>query len=237
MQTRLKPPVLPPAASNWFMLPHTGSYWFGAGGPRQHPELVVPVDHAAVGGVLYVGGTPAAAAECGSGHVLVGGVDGRALAGDGAEGADTPPQQDGADDQQQDAAGQPDARRQLPARPAATFAVLAQSAEHLTLVPHGVRRLARHAQEVGRLGEEVGEVRAGVADGDALLVHEALALVAHQDAVPVGVVHDAVEAVPAAGGRGPAHPGRGAGDVVDRHSHVAPGLPPARGLAAVALSK
>lgn len=143
------------------------------------------------------------------------------LAGNGADGTETPPQQDASDDQEQDAAGQPDAHGQLPAASLATFAAFAQSAEHLALVPHRVGRLARHAQEIGCLGEEVGQVCARVADGDALFMHEALAFVAHQDAVPVGVVHDAVEGVHAARDRRPADSGRGGGDVVHRDSHVA----------------
>lgn len=140
--------------------------------------------------------------------------------GNGADGTETPPQQDASDDQEQDAAGQPDAHGQLPAASVVTFAVFAQSAEHLALVPHRVGRLARHAQEIGCLGEEVGQVCARVADGDALFVHEALAFVAHQDAVPVGIIHDAVEGVHAAGDRRPADSGRGGGDVVDGDSHV-----------------
>lgn len=144
-----------------------------------------------------------------------------ALAGNGADGPETPPQQNASNDQEQDAAGQPDARRQLPAGSVVTFAALAQGAEHLALLPHRVRRLTRHTQEIRRLGEEVGEVCARVADGDAFFVHEALALEAHQDAVPVWIVHDAVEGVQAPGGRGPTHSGRGGGDVVDCDSHVA----------------
>lgn len=111
----------------------------------------------------------------------------------------TSPQQDAGDDQEQDAAGQPDAHGELPARPVVSLAAVTQSAEHLALFPHWIGGLARHAQEVGGLGEKVGQVRAGLTDGDALLMHEALALVAHQQAVPVGVVHDAVEGIQATG--------------------------------------
>lgn len=143
------------------------------------------------------------------------------LAVDGADGAETTPQQDRGDDQQQDTAGQPHAHGQLPARSVVPLAAVAQGAEHLALVAHRVGRLTGHTQEVGGLREEVGQVRAGLTDGDALLVHEALALVAHQQAVPVGVIHDAVEGVQAAGGRGPAHSGRGGGDVVHHNSHDA----------------
>lgn len=120
---------------------------------------------------------------------------------------ETSPQQNASDDQEQDAAGQPDAHGELPASSVVTFTAVAQSAKHLALIPHRIRRLARHTQEVGGLGEEVGQVRAGLTDGDAFLVHETLALVAHQQAVPVRVVHDAVEGVQAAGGRRPAHSG------------------------------
>lgn len=127
--------------------------------------------------------------------------------GDGADGVETPPQQDTSDDQEQDAAGQPDAHGELPAGSVVTFAAVTRSAEHLALVPHRIGCLTRHTQEVGGLGEKVGQVRAGLTDGDAFLVHEALALVAHQQAVPVWVVHDAVEGVEAAGGRWPAHSG------------------------------
>lgn len=145
-------------------------------------------------------------------HVLAGGVGCHVavicnLAGDGADGVETSPQQDASDDQEQDAAGQPHTHGQLPSRSVVTFAVVAQSAEHLALVPHWVGCLTCHTQEVGGLGEEVGQARAGLTDRNALLVHETLALVAHQEAVPVGVVHDAVEGVQAAGGRRPAHSG------------------------------
>lgn len=147
------------------------------------------------------------------GHVLAGGVGHhRAAVGgspgdDGAHVAEAPPQQDTGDDQEQEAAGQPDAHGQLPARPVVALAALALSAEHLALVPHRVGRLARHAQEVGGLREQVGQVRAGLADGDALLVLEAFPSEAHEQTVPVGVVHDAVEGVQAGGGGWPAHPG------------------------------
>lgn len=143
------------------------------------------------------------------------------LAGNGADGPETSPQQDASNDQEQDAAGQPDAHCELPAGSVLTFAVLAQSAEHLALVPHWVSCLTGHTQEVCCLGEEVGEVCAGVTDGDAFFVHETLAFVAHQDAVPVWIIHDAVEGVYAAGDRRPADSGRAGGDVVDRDSHVA----------------
>lgn len=166
------------------------------------------------GGVF--GATLAAASwtveTSGSRHVLAGGV-GRhmavicRLAGDGADGVETSPQQDASDDQEQDAAGQPDAHGKLPASSVVTFAVIAQSAEHLALVPHRIGCLTRHTQEVGGLGEEVGEVCAGLTDRNAFLVHETLALVAHQQAVPVWIVHDAVEGVQTAGGRRPAHSG------------------------------
>lgn len=41
---------------------------------------------------------------------------------------------------------------------------------------------------------------AGLTDRDAFLMHEALALVAHQQAIPVGVIHDTVEGVQAVWG-------------------------------------
>lgn len=129
------------------------------------------------------------------------------LTGDGADGMETPPQQDASDDQEQDATGQPDAHGELPACSVMTFAAVTQRAEHLALVPHRIGCLTRHTQEVGGLGEEVGQVCAGLTDGDSFLVHETLALVAHQQAVPVWVIHDAVEGVQAAGGRWPAHSG------------------------------
>lgn len=143
------------------------------------------------------------------------------LAGNGADGTETSPQQDTSNDQEQDAAGQPDAHCELPAGSVVTFAVFAQGAEHLALVPHWVGCLTRHTQEIRRLGEEVGEVCARVTDGDAFFMHETLAFVAHQDAVPVWIIHDAVEGVHAAGDRRPADSGRGGGDVVDRDSHAA----------------
>lgn len=143
------------------------------------------------------------------------------LAGNGADGTETSPQQDSSNEQQQDTADQPGAHCELPAGSVVTFAVFAQSAEHLALVAHWVRCLTCHTQEIRCLGEEVGEVCARVTDGDAFFVHEALAFVARQDAVPVWIVHDAVEGVHAAGDRRPADSGRGGGDVVDRDSHVA----------------
>lgn len=213
------------------------SRWLAARQLSQRPQLVVLGNyvtggreqrglhrHGALNAPVAAGGR-VEAPRCG--HVLEGGAGRRRrrraavgrLALEGTDGVEAAPQQDAGDDQEQDAAGQPHAHGQLPARPVATFAALAQRAEHLALLPHRVGRLARHAQEVGGLGQEVGQVRAGPADGDALLVHEALALVAHEQAVPVGVVHDAVEGVQAAGGRRPAHPGRGGGDVVDHDPH------------------
>lgn len=161
-----------------------------------------------------------------SGHILVIWVcrhvaSVRGPAGHGADGVETSPQQDASDDQEQDAAGQPDAHGELPARSVVTIAVIAQSAEHLALLPHRIGRLTRHTQEVGGLWEEVGQERGGLTDGDAFLVHETLALVAHQQAVPVWVVHDAVEGVQAFGGRWPAHFGWGSGDVVDHNHHDA----------------
>lgn len=147
-----------------------------------------------------------------SGHVLKGRVGHHrtavcGLVREGADGVKTSPQQDAGDDQEQDAARQPDAHGELPARSVVTFTALTQSAEHLALVPHRIGSLTRHTQEVGGLGEKVGQVCAGLTDRDAFLVHETLALVAHEQAVPVGVVHDTVEGVQAAGGRRPAHPG------------------------------
>lgn len=64
-------------------------------------------------------------------------------------------------------------------------------------------------------------MRVGLADGDALLMSETLALIAHDQAVPVWVIHDTVEGVAAGRGRRPAHSGRGGGDVVDYDSHDA----------------
>lgn len=134
---------------------------------------------------------------------------------------ETPPHQDAGGDQQEDAAGEPDARRKPPTGSVVTLAALAQSAEHLALVLHRIGRLTRHAEEVGGLREQVTYVCAGLADGDSVLVHEALAFVAHHQAVPVWVVHDAVEGVQAGGRRGPVHSGCGGGDVVDCDSHDA----------------
>lgn len=181
------------------------------------------------GGVFGAAAATAAATAgsvelSGSGGVLAGRVGRRvtavgSLAGDGAGVVETSPQQDASDDQEQDATGQPDAHCELPAGPVVTVVALGQSAEHLALVPNRIGSLTCHAQEVGGLRQEVGQVRAGLTDGDAFLVHESLALVAHQQAVPVGVVHDAVEGVQAAGRRRPAHSGRGGGDIVDRNPH------------------
>lgn len=161
----------------------------------------------------------------GSRGVLAGGVGHHvagvcSLACDGAGVVETPPQQYASDDQEQDATGQPDTHGQLPASPVVTFVTLGQSAEHLALLPNRIGGLTCHAQEVGGLREEVGQVCAGLTDRDAFLVHESFALVAHQQAVPVGVVHDAVEGVQAAGGRRPAHSGRSGGDIVHRDHHV-----------------
>lgn len=194
--------------------------------------------HAAQLGAVPAAAPPAveahgrvAAAGAGGRHVAVV-VVGAAASGPAvhtADCAEAAPQQDGGDEQQQHAAGQPHPHGQLPARPLVAVAALAGRAEHLALVPHRVGRLARHAEEVGGLRLQVAQVHAGLADGDALFVLEALALVAHEQAVPVGVVHDAVEGVQAARRRGPAHPGRGGGDVVHHHSHDARLLPPGGG--------
>lgn len=119
----------------------------------------------------------------------------------------TPPQQDAGDHKEQDAAGQPDAHSEFPSSPVMTVAALTQSAEHLALVSYRVGGLTRHTHEVGGLGEEVADVSGGLTDGDALFIRETFALVAHEEAVPVGVVHDAVEGVQAAGRCRPAHPG------------------------------
>lgn len=62
---------------------------------------------------------------------------------------------------------------------------------------------------------------AGLTDGDALLMGEALALIAHDQTVPVWVIHDTVEGVATAGGWRPAHSGRSGGDVVDDNPHDA----------------
>lgn len=147
------------------------------------------------------------------GHILASrvGHHGAAVGGsprnDGARVAKAPPQQDAGNDQKQEAAGQPDAHSELPARPVVALAALALSAEHLALVPHRVGRLARHTQKVGGLGEEVGQVRTGLTDGDALLVLEAFPSEAHEQTVPVGVIHDAVKCVQAGGRCRPTHPG------------------------------
>lgn len=138
---------------------------------------------------------------------------------DGAHVAKAPPQQDAGDDQKQEAAGQPHTHSKLPARPVMALAVLALSTEHLALVPHRIGRLTCHAQKVGGLGEEVGQVRAGLTDRDALLMVEAFPSEAHEQTIPVGVIHDTVKRVQAGGRWRPAHPGWGGRDVVDRYAH------------------
>lgn len=77
------------------------------------------------------------------------------LAGEGADGVETSPQQNASDDQEQDAAGQPDAHGEFPAGSVVTFAAFAQSAEHLALLPYRIGGLTCHAQEVSGLGEQV----------------------------------------------------------------------------------
>lgn len=158
------------------------------------------------------------------GHALTGWVGHHRVSGCGLAGEDTDvvktaPQQDAGDDEEQDAADEPYGHCQLPAGSVVTFAAVAQSAEHLALFPHRIGSLTRHTQEVGSLREEIGQVCAGLTDRDTILIHEAFALVAHEQAVPVGVVHDAVEGVNAGGGGWPAHPGWGGGDVVDCNHH------------------
>lgn len=106
-------------------------------------------------------------------------------------------------------------------RPPSFFYILCDKQSYLTLFSDGVGCLAGHTQEVGGLGVQVRQVCAGLAHRDAFFVHEALAFVAHQEAVPVGVVHNAVESVQAVGRPGPAHFSRGGRDVVDYDAHNA----------------
>lgn len=68
---------------------------------------------------------------------------------------ETSPQQNTGDDQEQDAAGQPDAHGEFPASSVVTFTALAQSAEHLALLPYRIGGLTCHAQEISSLGEQV----------------------------------------------------------------------------------
>lgn len=214
------------------------SYWLGATQLSECPQLVVLGNYVASGpnregglhdagmfGTVLAGASGSVEASR-SRHVLAVGVGHNMaavciLTGDGADGVETSPQQYAGNDQEQDAAGQPDTHGELPPGPVVSFAAVTQSAEHLALVAHRIGCLTCHAQEVGSLGEEVGQVRAGLTDRDAFLMHETLALVAHEQAVPVWVVHDAVEGVQAAGGRWPAHSGRGGRDVVHLNPHDA----------------
>lgn len=148
-------------------------------------------------------------------------VIGGRLLGTGAESVNTAPEKGRGNDQEEDAAGQPHAHRQLPARPVVRVTAVAQSVENLTLLSDRVGCLAGHTQEVGGLRVKVGQVRAGLAHRDALFVHEAFPFVSHEEAVPVGVVHDAVESVQAVRRPGPAHFSRGGRDVVDYDAHNA----------------
>lgn len=154
---------------------------------------------------MYVGGMFVDVMAAKTRHILAGGVSGSmaaicCLVGNGADGVETSPQQDASNDQQQNAACQPDTHSELPASSVVTFAIVAQSVEHLALVPHWVGCLTCHTQEIGGLGEEVGQVCSGLTNRNTFLVHETLAFIAHQEAVPVWVIHDAVEGVQAVGG-------------------------------------
>ena len=103
---------------------------------------------------------------------------------------------------------------------AAYLRSLVQRVEDLALLARGFGRLARHAQDVGGLRAQVAQEGAGLADGHAVLPQEAFARVAHQQAVPVGVVHDAVEGVQAAGRRGPVDRGGCGRDVLHSDGHA-----------------
>lgn len=89
---------------------------------------------------------------CGGHHGAVVSI----LCGDGADGVETSPQQNASNDQEQEAAGQPDTHSKLPASKVITFIALAQSAEHLALIPDRICCPTCYTQEVGGLGEEVG---------------------------------------------------------------------------------
>lgn len=142
-----------------------------------------------------------------------------ALTHHGANGVQTTPQHEAGEQEKHNAAGEPHAHGQLPARSVVAFAVVRQGAEHLALVPDWISGLTRDAQEVGSLWQQVSQVCARLADRNSLFMLEAFSFESHEQAVPVGVVHDAVKGVPAARVRGPADSGRGAGDVVHCYCH------------------
>lgn len=198
-----------------------GSDWVSARELSECPQLVALGNYVAGGveGVLHDGDlfaviiTDALSVEAARPRAVWAGQVGdhrAALIGltwERTGGVEASPQEKASNDQEQNAAGHPYAHSQLPACPVVRLTLITQCVEHLALPPGRIGCLTRHTQEVGGLGEEVAQVHVGLSDRDAGLVHETLALVAHQQAVPVGVIHDAIEGVYAARGRGPAHPG------------------------------
>lgn len=128
-------------------------------------------------------------------------------------------EEDSGDDKEQEAAGQPDAQRQLLFGSAGGRRVALQRVEDPALVAGGVGGLAGDTEDVGGQRGQVLHHEGRAAGGHPLLLLEALPRVAGRRAPPVGVVHDAVKAVGAAGQLGPDHHRRVPGDVLDGNAH------------------
>lgn len=132
---------------------------------------------------------------------------------------ETSPKQSHGNDQQENAAGQPDSHCQLPAA-LPELSALIEGTKDLALLSGGICRLAGDAEDVCGLRTKVAQTGRSLAHGNPVLAQKTLACITHQKAVPVRVIHDAVERVHAAWRRRPADDGRGGGDVLNGDSHV-----------------
>lgn len=143
----------------------------------------------------------------------------QALASPAAQELQAAVEEDGGDDEEQDAAGEPDAQRQLFLGVARRCRVSFQRVKNSTLVCGGVGGLAGHTHDVRCQRSQVFNKEGGAAGRHPLLLLEAFSRVTRQHAVPVGVVHDAVKAVGTTGHFWPNHQCRVSCDVLDDYSH------------------
>lgn len=143
----------------------------------------------------------------------------QALVSPAAEEVQAAVEQHGGDDEEQHAAGEPDAQSQLFLGAACRRWVSFQRVENSALVAGGVCRLAGHAHDVRREGSQVFNNKGGASGGHPLFPLEALSGVAGQHAVPVRVVHDAVKAVDTASHFWPNYHCCVSCDVLDGYSH------------------
>lgn len=128
-------------------------------------------------------------------------------------------EQDGGDDEEQDAAGEPDAQCQLLLGVAGRCWVSFQCVKNPALVAGGVCGLAGHTHDVCCEGSQVFNNEGGASGGHPLFLLEALSGVAGQHAVPVRVVHDAVKAVNTTGHFWPNYHCCVPCDILDGYSH------------------